>query len=128
MQLLDRRSAIEGIARRQADQSAAQPGSALAELALNPGAKGPFVDAGGLLLGELLERRVDDGFDGPLAQNLRAKGMDGSDGGFFQMFESVFDVRSFGGSYRELRARSSSWRRRSFSSPAALLVNVTATM
>ena len=105
LQLFDGRSAVVRIAPGQAHQRAAQPGCAFAELALHPGAKGAFVDAGGLLFGEFFEGRIDDGFHRPLAQNLRAKGMDGSDGGFFQMFERVLDVGAFGGSFgRDARA------------------------
>ncbi len=94
LQLFDGRSAIEGVTRGQAHQRAAKAGSALAELALHPGAEGAFIDARGLLLGKFFEGRIDDGFDGPLAQDLRAKRMDGSDGGFFQMFESVLRCSS----------------------------------
>ena len=101
LQLFDRRSAIEGVAPGQAYQRAAKPRGALAELALHPSAEGAFIDARGLLLGEFFEGRIDDGFDRPFAQDLRAKRMDGSDGGFFQMFESVFDVRAFTGSFRD---------------------------
>src|SRR6202042_3627834 len=55
LQLIDGRAAIERITPREADQSAAQRGSSVGELLLNPGAKGTFVDAGGLLFGKLFE-------------------------------------------------------------------------
>ncbi len=92
MKLVDRRTGIGRIARGQPHQGAAQSGSALGELLLEPGAESAFVDTRGLLVGELFESRIDDRFHGPLAQNLRAEGMDGADGGFFQMFQRVFDI------------------------------------
>ncbi len=105
LQLFDRRSAVIRIPPGQANQSAPKPGCAFTELALHPGAKSAFIDARGLLFGQFLEGRIDDGFHRPLAQNLGAKGMDCSDRGFFQMFERVLDVGAFGGSFgRDARA------------------------
>ena len=124
-----------GERRRRNRARPAAPGAAQvrerprASLLLDPGAEGAFVNARGLLLGKLFEGRIDHGFHRPLAQDLRAEGMDGADGGFFQMLERVLDVGALAAVLAAVsRARSSSWRRRSFSSPAALLVNVTATM
>ena len=106
-----------------------KPGAPSRQLLLNPRAEGAFEDARGLLFGKFFKGRIDHGFHRPLAQDLRAKRMDGSDGGFFQMLERVFDIEARSAGCRLVsRARSSSWRSRSFSSPAALLVNVTATM
>ena len=89
-----------GIAPRQSRKARGANRERLGQFLLEPGAEGPFEDARGLLFGEFFKGRIDDGLDRPLAQDLRAKGMDGSDGGFFQMLERVFDV----GALRWVRA------------------------
>ena len=77
------------------------------------------------------EERIDARLDRPLAQQVRAKRVDGADVRLFEVPQRVLERgQRRRVACRPLRARSSSIssRSRSFSSPAAFSVNVTATI
>ncbi len=74
-----------------------------------------------------LEARVDVGLDGPLTQQVGAEAVDGADVGVLEVRERVLEAVRASPS-RCARACSISSRSRSFSSPAAFSVKVTATI
>ena len=84
--------------------------------------------ASALRLGQHLEQRIDAGLDRPFAQQIGAEAVNGADVRFLEMLQRL--DRAAAAPTGSLVARSSSraCRRRSFSSPAAFSVNVTATI
>ena len=99
------------------------------ELLVQPGRERLVENAVGLCFGEDDEGRIDARFDRPLAQQLGAEAVNGADLRFFEVVDRRRQQRRFVRRHA-LRARavSSSSRRRSFSSPAAFSLNVTATI
>src|SRR5258707_470645 len=93
-QLLHGGTALPGFPPCQPRQRAPQPWRRFAQLALEPLVEGAIEKPRGLLLGEFLEGRIDARFDWTRAQNLGAEAMDGADGGFFERFQSVLEVRA----------------------------------
>ena len=87
------------------------------------------VQAAGLRLGEHREQRIDARLDRALAQQLGAEPVNGVDVRFFERLERVLEARrARRRRWRSARSCSSRSRSRSFSSPAAFSVKVTATI
>ena len=113
-----------------AAQRAAKTFGRVGQLLLQPAAERLVEEPRRRRLGEDLEERIDAGFDRALAQEVRAEAVDGADVRFLEALERL--RRGASGARQSalasVRARSSRSRSRSFSSPAAFSVNVTATI
>ena len=105
------------------------PSGVILQGALQPGVERFGVQAARFALGQDAEERVDARLDRALAQQVGAKAMNGADVRFFEVHQGRVETLARGGiqTANRLSRRSSSCRRRSFSSPAAFSVNVTAT-
>ena len=96
---------------------------------VEPAAKRVGKQALGARLGEHVEQRIHARFDRTFAQQIGAEAVDRADVRFFEPLDRVGQVRvNRRGSAARWRAVSSSCLIRSFNSPAAFSVNVTATI
>ena len=96
---------------------------------LEPGVEGLVEQALGLAFGQHAEQRIDPRFDRTLAQQVGAEPVDGADVRLFEVLHGLVQPRRRRRATRRLLPLvSSRCRRRSFNSPAAFSVNVTATI
>ena len=129
---IDRSAAVAAAAETTARSSAAARGACLrtapSSASCSQARNGARVEAIGLRLGQDGEQRIDARLDGPFAKELGAEAVNGVDVRFFERFRA----RPRAASHRLVVGSgalvSSASRRRSFSSPAAFSVNVTATI
>ena len=110
-------------------QQAAQALARRAERLLEPAIESAFEEFAGDVVGCDLEHRIDARLDRPLAQQIGAERMNRADARLLELAERAGEPRALAGiSCGSLRALSISPRSRSFSSPAAFSVKVTATI
>jgi hypothetical protein len=91
LQLFEGRGTVPGISPGQPRKGAPQTGRGTGEAFFEPRAKRFLIQAMAFLIAQFFKRRIDASFDGPLPQDLRAEGMNGANGGFFQALERVFE-------------------------------------
>ena len=115
------------LAFRPASEDAAYSLWRVGERRLKPALKCPIGNVSSLVLRHNFKQRIHPCLDRPLAQQIAAEGMNGVDSGKLELLQRLFEARPLLGS-AVLAARSISVRSRSFISPAAFSVNVTATM
>ena len=131
LQALDRRVVVFVLAEaahRHAAQRSPHAFGRVVELALQPVGERLVEEPRRLPFGEHGERRVDARLDRPLAQQVGAEAVDGADVRFLEALHGALEARRAVAGRRRPRACSSCSRSRSFSSPAAFSVKVTATI